>query len=64
MLYRQGCVGQSEGQFKGFIFQRKCNGSNGLSYDLTHVQSLESYQLDDLPAVGRKKIATESRGSG
>jgi len=48
-------VGQSEGQFGGFGFNRKCNGSNGLSHDLIHIQSLESYQLDDLPADGRKK---------
>ena len=48
-------VGQSEGQFGGFGFNRKCNGSNGLSHDLIRIQSLESYQLDDLPADGRTK---------
>jgi hypothetical protein len=48
-------MGQSGGQFGGFGFNRKCNGSNGLSHDLVHIQSLEYYQLDDLPADGRKK---------
>ncbi len=30
-------------------FQSKCNGPNGLSLKLINIQSLESYQLDDLP---------------
>jgi hypothetical protein len=46
---------QSEGQFERFNFIRKCNGSKGLSHDLVHFESLESYQLDDLPADGREK---------
>src|SRR5229473_7337247 len=36
-------VGQSEGQFESFQFRAKCNGPNGLSNDLTHIQNLESY---------------------
>src|SRR5438034_1356606 len=36
--------GQSEGQFEGLQFRAKCNGPNGLSSDLTHIQNLESYR--------------------
>jgi len=36
--------GQSEGQFEGLQFRAKCNGLNGLSSDLTHIQNLESYR--------------------
>ena len=38
-------------------FQSKCNGPNGLSIELTNIQSLESYQLDDLPAEGGNAAA-------
>ena len=37
-------LGQSEGQFEGFIFQCKCNDPNGLSLNLTPIQNLESYR--------------------
>jgi hypothetical protein len=36
--------GQSEGQFEGLQFRAKCNGPNGLSSDLPHIQNLESYR--------------------
>jgi hypothetical protein len=38
-------------------FQSKCNGPNGLSLKLINIQSLESYQLDDLPAGGGNAAA-------
>ena len=37
-------------------FERKCNGPNGLSRDSLHIQSLESYRLDDLPAVEKEEL--------
>jgi hypothetical protein len=40
------------GNLKQVYFNSKCNGPNGLSCDSTDIQSLESYQLDDLPAEG------------
>ena len=43
--------GQPEGQFEGTATSCKCNDPNGLSRELTDSQSLESYQLDDLPAA-------------
>ena len=44
-------MGQSMGQFEGFIFIRKCNDPNGLSRDLTGIQRLMSYRLDDPGSV-------------
>jgi hypothetical protein len=40
------------GNLGGFDSVAKCNDPNGLSLYLMHIQSLESYRLDDLPAVG------------
>jgi hypothetical protein len=40
------------GNLRRVYFNSKCNGPNGLSRDSTNIQSLESYQLDDLPAGG------------
>jgi len=53
------------GNLRKVHFERKCNGPNGLSVELIHIQSLESYQLDDLPAGRNKKESQHvSRGSG
>src|SRR6266851_4711089 len=55
-------VGQSRGQLEGLVFQRKCNGPNGLSRDLTHIQNLESYRWTiSHPRRGKKRIAARSR---
>ena len=56
-------MGQSKGQLGEVHFKRKCNGPNGLSLDLIHIQSLESYQLDDLPAGRNKKESQQSFAS-
>ncbi len=31
------------GNFKASLFRAECNGPNGLSLDLIHIQGLESY---------------------
>jgi hypothetical protein len=43
------------GNLRRLLFRAKCNGPNGLSRDLTNIQSLMYFQLYDLPARGGNK---------